>query len=360
MTFSADLDRVSLRIVDANLNRAREALRVLEEFARLGIEDAALSAMAKDMRHALAACIPPTLSDRLWVSRDIVGDVGRELATESEYQRADARAVAVAAGKRLGEALRTVEEYGKTIDASFAAAVEQLRYKGYELERRLNVATTPKRFARVRLYVIVTQVFCRGDWPAVAHAALRGGADAIQLREKDLSDRELLARAKRLASLCHEHDALLIVNDRPDIAALSGADGVHLGRADLRVREARRVLSPGCIVGVSTRAPDEVSATAETAPDYVAVGPMFATTTKPQDEIAGPAALAAARARTSLPLVAIGGIVPGRVESVLSEAECAICVCQAVVSDPDPERAATEFRQLIDSFATQRSLSPNA
>lgn len=357
MTFPVDLDRVSLRIVDANLNRAREALRVLEEFARLGMDDATLSSMAKNMRHALAACIPQALSDRLLLSRDILGDVGCDLTTEAEYQRADAKSVAVAAGKRMGEAFRAIEEYGKTFDGSFAAAVEQLRYRGYELERRLNVATMPNRCARVRLYVIVTEAFCSGDWLAVAETVLRGGADAIQLREKDLSDRELLSRAKILASLCHEHDALLIVNDRPDIAALSGADGVHLGRGDLPVREARRILPPGSIVGVSTRTPAEVAAAAVTMPDYVAVGPMFATTTKPRDEIAGPAALSAARAETSLPLVAIGGIVPESVSAVLSGAACSICVCQAIVGDADPGRAAREFRQRMDAFVTEATTS---
>ena len=112
-------------------------------------------------------------------------------------------------------------------------------------------------------------------------------------------------RARRLASLCHEHGSLLIVNDRPDIAAQAGADGVHVGQDDMPVPEVRRVLPPTALVGVSTHTIPQVQAAAADVPDYVAVGPMFDTATKPQSHIAGPKTLADARRETSLPLVAI-------------------------------------------------------
>ncbi len=359
----------SLRIIDANLNRAREALRVMEEYARLGLDDAGLSSSIKETRHALAAAVGE-MEDGLWGdatgklaqaspnggfhsacgsgglirSRDIVGDVGCDVATATEYEREDALHVALAAGKRLSEALRCVEEYGKVIAPSFAAAVEKIRYRGYELERRLHVISSARaRFAKIQLYVIIIESLCAGDWFATAEAALQGGADCLQLREKNLADGELLDRAKRLATLCHEQKALLIVNDRPDIAALSGADGVHLGQEDMSIAAARRILPLNAIVGVSTHTIEQVQAAAEQAPDYIAVGPMFATATKPQDHIAGPGTLSAARERTSLPLVAIGGIGENNMDSILTAAHCIVCVCGAVIGASDTRGVASRL-----------------
>lgn len=342
-------DGSAIRIIDANLNRAREALRVMEEYARLGLGDAGLSAAIKETRHTLADAIPARLGEELIPARDITGDVGCDVSVPAEYERSDAKCVALTAGKRLGEALRTIEEYGKTVDPEFAARVEKIRYRGYEIERRLGLTVRAQdRFGRVRLYVILTESLCSGEWFATAEAALQGGADCLQLREKALSDRVLLERAKRLAGLCHERDALFIVNDRPDVAAVSGADGVHLGQNDVPLADARRMLPSTCIVGLSTHTPAQVSAAAAEAPDYIAVGPMFATATKPQAHIAGPQALAAARAHTSLPLVSIGGIDVSNVRDVLSAAPCAVGVCRAVIAQPDVVDAASRLRALVD------------
>ena len=350
MTRFENLAPVVLRILDANMNRAREALRVMEEFARFGMEDAGLTSAAKTLRHDLADSMPPDLARTLVARRDIVGDVGCEVRTTSEYRRSEIADVVRAAGKRLSEALRSIEEYGKTIDAGYAAAVEQLRYRGYELERRLERSVDARaRFGHVRLYVLLTESLSAGDWFATAEAALRGGADCLQLREKNLPDRTLLDRAKRLATLCREHGRLFIVNDRPDIAAAAGADGVHLGQDDLSVAEARRILPAHGLVGVSTHTIEQVEQAVAQTPDYVAVGPMFDTSTKPQDHIAGPATLAAARSFSSLPLVAIGGINQQNASEVLSSSPCALCVCRAVIARSDVEASAAGLRSLVES-----------
>lgn len=348
-------DNASLRIIDANLNRAREALRVMEDFARLVLDDAGLSSEMKHARHALAevCSVFEKRSDAkpglLISARDIVHDVGCDVATPSEPARRDNLDVAIAAGKRLSEAFRAIEEYGKTLDATFAAAIEKLRYRGYEIERRLAMTVRAKaNFGQVRLYVILTEALCVGDWFTTAEATLRRGADCLQLREKDLPDRELLVRAKRLATLCREHEALLIVNDRPDIATASGAHGVHLGQDDLSVSAARRVLPPSAIVGVSTHTVDQIASAAANAPDYIAVGPMFVTPTKPQPHVAGPDTLAAAGNRTSLPLVAIGGITVDNADELLAGGPCALCVCRGIIEHRDVESATRRLRTHID------------
>jgi len=338
----------ALRILDANFNRAREALRVMEDYARFVLDDASLSARLKQARHDLRIAFPDSIRESLVRHREIIHDVGRDITTEAERRRETSSDVVIAACRRLSEALRTMEEYTKTLDPDVAARLEQLRYAGYELERLLTVTLQARdRLSGLKLYVLITESLCRNDWYATAKAALRGGADCLQLREKGLPDAELLARAQRLTELSHDHGALLIVNDRADIAAAAGADGVHLGQDDLPIAAARRGLPAHAIVGKSTHTPGQIDAAVAEAPDYIAVGPMFPSGTKPQDHIAGLETLARARSRTALPLVAIGGITRESVGRVLDAVDCCLCVCSAVISAPDAEKACTQLATAI-------------
>lgn len=347
------------RIIDANYNRAREALRVMEDYARFILDDATLARAIKETRHELRVSVPDALHLDLVRSRDIVGDVGREVSTELEGLRETPTDVVIAAGKRLSEALRTMEEFGKTTAIAPAVTWERLRYRGYELERRLMITMSARaRLGSVRLYVLITEDLCCGEWLAVSASALRGGANCLQLREKHLADAELLRRATRLTALCHEHGALCIINDRVDIARLSGADGVHLGQDDVSVVQARRVLPAGSVIGASTHTSEQIDAGIATGADYLAVGPMFPSRTKPQNHVAGPGMLRTARARTGLPLVAIGGITRDNAGAVLASADCcSLCVCSAVIGASDPESACRELVQVIETSA--RSATPD-
>lgn len=343
-------DPAALRIIDANLNRAREAIRVMEEHARFALDDASLSAAAKQLRHDLVASIPLALAPMLIRSRDTANDVGTAIQAPTEYVRTSTASVALAAAARLTEALRAIEEYGKTLDSNFARVVEQLRYRAYELEQQLHLtAKARENFGHVRLYVIITESLCANDWHSTAVAALDGGADCLQLREKDLSDAELLIRATRLAKLCRERGKIFIMNDRPDIAMMSHAHGVHLGQDDLPIASVRRMASADLMIGVSTHNADQIDAAIKQSPDYIAVGPMFDTTTKPQSHIAGPQTLALAKSRTSLPLVAIGGINTKNARDVLTAAPCCLCVCSSVISQKDVRKATATLRELIDA-----------
>jgi thiamine-phosphate pyrophosphorylase len=345
------------RILDANFNRAREALRVVEEYARFDLNDGAITEALKTARHRLGAAMDrmaqscaPGRSDgpgRLVGARDTAGDVGRALTTPTEFKRNGTGHVALTSCKRLTEALRGLEEYGKLVHAGFAGEMERLRYDAYEIERRLALTVRGRdRFGHALLYVLITEQFCRNDWWATAQAALAGGADALQLREPDLPDRELLGRAERLVSLCHEHSALLIVNNRADVAAASGAGGVHLGQDDLPVAAARRILPDG-VIGLSTHTIEQMESGVRAVPDYLAVGPMFPSATKPQGHIAGPGTLATAGRRTALPLVAIGGIDADNVGAVRAAADCCICVCRAVIAQADVAEAAARLKSAL-------------
>jgi thiamine-phosphate pyrophosphorylase len=151
-----------------------------------------------------------------------------------------------------------------------------------------------------------------------------------------------------MTKLCHDHNALFIVNDRPDITALCGADGVHLGQDDVPPSAARRVVPSSCLIGVSTHTIEQVEAAVTEAPDYVAVGPMFQTPTKPQDHIAGPRLLTETRDLTSLPLVAIGGIEEHNVAEVIAAGANCVCVCSSVISQADVTAAASRLNAVID------------
>jgi thiamine-phosphate pyrophosphorylase len=331
----------ALRILDANLNRAREALRVIEDYARFALDDADAARAVKDARHGLRDLVAAIGPDRLLAARDIVNDAGRGLKTGPELQRGSLEEVVQAAFARLSEATRALGEYGKMVAPGAAATAETLRYRAYELEQRIVLRGTLRgRFRAVRLYVLITATLCRRPWLETAEAALRGGAGCLQLREKDLPGGELLNRARQLRALTGQHGALLAINDRPDIARLAAADIVHVGQEDLSVRDARRIAGAGLLVGKSTHTLEQFEAALAEEPDYLAVGPMFASPTKPQPHIAGPETLAAARSRTDLPLVAVGGITVKNAAPLRAAGATCLAVCAAVIGADDPESAA--------------------
>lgn len=338
-----------LRMLDASANRAREALRVMEDIARFALDDESLCRELKEIRHGLRGALEQALGTgaeaAMLAWRDAPGDVGTQVATDAEGRRDDLRAVGAAAGKRLSEALRSMEEVCKTFDGPGAAMLERLRYAGYEAERRLLSAMGTGRGVQWRLCVLITQSLCtHHSWEEVARGAIEGGADCVQLREKKLPDQELVRRAGRLVDLARSHRvdgraASVIINDRADVALVAGADGVHLGQDDLPLREARRMVGANLLVGVSTHTIAQARQAAMGGADYCGVGPMFETGTKDAGPIAGRAYLReylATPQTARVPHLAIGGIT---VENIgqLSAAGCrGVAVSSAVCGARDP------------------------
>ena len=193
------------------------------------------------------------------------------------------------------------------------------------------------------LYAIVDPLDTGRDPVPLAAALLAGGARLLQLRWKAATPRALLAAATAIRALTRDAGALFLVNDRPDIARAAGADGVHLGQEDLPVAAARRVLGEGHLVGVSTHDPEQARAAASAGADYVAVGPVYATTTK-ADALAprGLALVTAVRAAVGCPLVAIGGITPRTAAAVRAAGADAVAMIGALVNVPDPAAAVRE------------------
>jgi thiamine-phosphate pyrophosphorylase len=190
------------------------------------------------------------------------------------------------------------------------------------------------------LYAIADPLDTGRDPVALAAALLRGGARLVQLRWPGASARELLAAALAIRPLARAAGALFLVNDRPDVAHAAEADGAHLGQDDLPVAAARRVLGSGRLIGVSTHDLAQARAAEAAGADYLGVGPVYATTTKPGALAPrGLALVAAVRAAVRCPLVAIGGITPATAAAVREAGADAVAMIGALVRAPDPEAA---------------------
>ena len=242
-----------MRILDANLNRTREALRVMEDYARFVLNLAQLSSELKNARHELREVAEMLDAQELLSGRNTPGDVGTTLCSAGEMERSDAVAVVTAACKRAVESLRVLEEFSKTAEPPAPKRFERLRYKCYDWEVQLTSRGRAKqKLQRMRLYVLISSALCKKNPLEVVRDVLAGGADCLQLREKQMPSGQYLALAKSIGSLCRERGKLFIVNDRPDIALAAGADGVHLGQDDLPIADARNVLPSEMIIGLST------------------------------------------------------------------------------------------------------------
>jgi thiamine-phosphate diphosphorylase len=202
----------------------------------------------------------------------------------------------------------------------------------------------------LRLYLVADPEPIVGDVLATVEAALRGGVTAVQLRAKCLPDREQVLLARHLKAACRAYGVPLLVNDRLDIALAAGADGVHLGVDDLPVSDARRIAGPGFLIGYSPETDAQVLHAAASGADYLGIGPVFGTATKPD---AGPALGLEAFARrcqqSALPVVGIGGISAGNAADVMRAGATGVAVISAIIGAPDPEQSSRDLLRQVDT-----------
>lgn len=341
------METAALRMLDANANRAREALRVLEDYARFALDEQAIALRLKRIRHRLAVVLDARLPDAL-IHRDAAGDVGKDNKTPTEFSRTALADIVTAAGKRLGEALRVLEEVLKIDSPAAAGEIERLRYDAYDVEQLIGMRLRPAgRFGQVRLYVLITEALCRNPWLETARAAIAGGADCLQLREKTMESGELLSRARALVRVCREANVLSIINDRPDIALLAGADGVHVGQDDLPVAQVRKIVGATPIVGVSTHRIEQLEQAARNGADYVGVGPVFRSQTKPRQFLPGLPYARQVAELGGLPAVAIAGITASNVDEVTETGINAVAVSSAVIGAADVQAAAQAIKSRL-------------
>lgn len=295
------------RILDVNINRVSEGLRVLEDHMRFGNNAEHSTVKIRELRHAIRSILKKYDSNLL-VSRNTFADFGKDFAHDRVNN--DCKSVSVAQlctanCKRIQEAIRSIEESLKIIgDYEASQKMQNLRFMSYALEQLFARKQLPNG-----LYCITASNFSNGrSNTEVVKAMLDAGCAIIQYREKYKSIREKYDEAAAIKKIIEKYDALFIINDHPEIALAIDADGVHIGQDDMPIGEIRKLVGQK-IIGLSTHSPQQALEAQKEGADYIGVGPIFATKTK--DNVCAPVGLeyaAFAQKELTVPFYAIGGI----------------------------------------------------
>jgi thiamine-phosphate pyrophosphorylase len=348
-----------LRIIDANRNRATEGLRVAEDHCRFALNDAHLTERIKRLRHDLTTALAVLDSAELAAARETGADVGTIIATPQEQSRDSLAQIAAASWQRVHQALRVIEEHLKLFAPAAAVHVEALRYQSYTLAKACTITSdSQQRLAGARLYVLIDGGSSECAFVERVQDLIAAGVHILQLRDKNLDDRTLLARARVLRRILDDpitHHSpltthlppdprpptpdprhplpcppLFILNDRPDLAALARADGVHLGQEELTVHDARQIVGPTMLIGVSTHSIEQARQAVLDGANYLGCGPTFPSGTKHFDHFPGLAFLRQVAAEISLPAFAIGGITRENLPEVLATGFTRVAVGGAI------------------------------
>lgn len=336
---------MSLRIIDANLNRAREGLRTAEEYARLVLNDARAAQVLKDARRELQAC-EAAFGPELLAARDIENDVGTRPQAD-DVNRASEADVARAGLKRAQEALRVIEEFAHLHSPAAAAAAAKARYGAYAAEQQLFVAAPRRAALNAPVMVVFSDMYMREDWRDVLESLLQAGARLFQLREKNIPARNFAEHATAVQAITRPLGAVVIINDRADVAAATGADGVHLGQDDLGAKHARKIMGPAALIGVSTHNLVEALDAEQQGADYVGLGAMFHTLTKKVQSVGGPGLIARVQPELPIPVFCIGGITRDRTAELIGQGARHIAVSSALLNAADP---GAEYQALCRAF----------
>jgi thiamine-phosphate pyrophosphorylase len=340
------------RILDANLDRAREGLRIIEEWCRFGLNNAQLAGECKQMRQELAGWHGSDLRD----ARDTPGDLGTQLTHPQEEQRSSIEQLLQANLCRVEEAMRVLEEYGKLYKPEMAKACKQMRYRVYSLESNLRSHQRHQQLKNAQLYLVTSP---SEHLLAVVQAALEGGLTLVQYRDKNADDLVRFAYAQKLAQLCHRYGALFIINDRVDLALAVDADGVHLGQQDLPVAVVRKLLGSKKIIGRSTTNPEEMQRAIAEGADYLGVGPVCETVTKPGKAAAGLDYVRYAAKNAPIPWFAIGGIDTNNINEVLGAGAERVAVVRAIMEAEQPTLVTQYFISQLTRKQTLMRLEAN-
>ncbi len=331
------------RIIDANINRASEALRVIEEIARFALEDENTAQELKNLRHELITVFNKSYKE-LIKSRDTQNDAGTKIPNPSAKK--NLMDIHKANFNRLQQALRVLSEFDGRIGDNF-------RYNSYILEQKMyqKLGKIHKKYLLKdkKLYLVTDRSkFNNGDefLNAIA-SALQGGVQVVQLREKTSSAREFIALGKRVRELCALYEAVFIINDRVDIALAVNSDGVHLGRDDMDITSARKILGSEAIIGLSTHCPEHALRAVEAGADYIGVGPVYTTPTKPGRQAVGLGYVEWAAENIAIPWFAIGGIDTGNLEHVVKAGASRVAAVRAIMNAQEPGEHARCFLERL-------------
>ncbi len=334
------------RLLDANINRVSEGIRVVEDVARFMYNQKEFSKELREKRHYLIKLFIQKDNDFL-NSRDTKRDVGIEITKESQLdKKSNIKNIVVGNFKRILEGLRSIEEISKiSCDYSISKEVETLRYSFYNLEKEF--IGSLKSQIPLGLYGITAENFSKGrsNYEVVTEM-IKSGIKIIQYREKFKSLREKLEEAKKLCELCKENNVLFIVNDHVDIALMVDADGIHVGQEDMPVSEIRKILGVNKIIGLSTHSVEDADKAVLQDVDYIGVGPIFPTTTK--DRVAvGIEYMKYVEKNINLPYIAIGGIKESNLLEVIEKGAKRVALVSEIVGADDIVEKVDSLNKII-------------
>lgn len=348
---STTFSEKELNIIDANLDRAKEGLRVCEDITRFVLEHKPLMNALKDQRHACTKALKDSKlsTTQLLSARKKRTDVGQYTFSKGEKSRKSEEDLLAANFSRVQESFRVLEELFKKTNPFTAFQFKQLRFKNYELQNSVMLSFERnkkiKKFEQAKLYAVLTlEKESPNTYLKITKKLLSAGVKIIQLRPKTLSDKTFLKTAKKLRAIT-ENKALFIIDNRPDLAVLCNADGVHIGQNDLSVKECRSIIGFDKLIGKSTHSKKQILSTLKESPDYSSVGPIFETKSVPY-KTAGLGIISSAK-KQKIPFVAIGGIDESNVKKVIQKGAERVAVITALTKSKNPTKTAKKLMSLI-------------
>ncbi|HEX3016029.1 MAG TPA: thiamine phosphate synthase [Desulfobacteria bacterium] len=351
------------RMMDANINRVAEGLRVVEDIMRFDREDRQSCMLARDLRHQVRSAFT-TLYPQLLAGRNVATDPGIKVSQEQELDSKLSRSDLLLANlKRVQEGLRVLEESAHLLgERALAKKIEGLRFAAYSLESLIapylngwsgKGEEISRGGSRTKLpkgiYALTSEPHSLGRSNVeVARQILKAGVKILQYREKTKKQGEMYRECLELRRMTREAGALFIVNDHLELAVAVGADGVHVGQDDLPLSVVRKLVGPSLIIGVSTHSPEQARAAVAGGADYIGVGPIFATQTK--TDVCAPVGLDYLRyvaANVDIPFVAIGGIKEHNLAEVVRAGASTVALVTEIVGSPNIAEKIDKLQEIL-------------
>jgi len=325
------------QIIDANLDRAREGLRVLEDWARFGLGKEKYVEKIKNFRQILG-------KNHLEVykqSRNHIEDKCKGLTHHEQINRKTPEQIISSNSARVQEALRVIEEFSRMQNHELSKIASEIRYEIYTIEIDLLSLSECKKSEEILkendLYVITDQ---KDNLLEIIEEILIAGVRIIQHRFKTGTDKDHLKEAIQIKNLCERYNSLFIINDRIDIALASNADGIHLGQDDLDLKTARKLVGHSKIIGVSANNEIDISNALKDGCDYIGIGPVFETATKKDKKPIGIEKIKTLTKDLNIPWFAIGGINSNNISYLKSNGIKKVALVSQLMNSEDPREDA--------------------
>ena len=335
------------QIVDANLDRAREGLRVLEDWARFALGRKDLVKSIKNFRQTLGKHHLKVYKE----SRNFIKDECTGFSHPEQFKRNNASSIISSNAARVQEALRVIEEFSRDNNQNLSKISSEIRYEIYNLEITLLEAQSNNLLKKILnendLYFITRD---SENLLEKIRNILEGGVKIIQLRFKEGKDSDNLKFAIKVKELCDNFGALFLINDRVDIALACKADGVHLGQNDLDIKSARKILGFSKIIGISASNERDIKEAIEGGCDYLGIGPVFTTLTKKEKVPLGIDTLKSLTKDISIPWFAIGGIKQENIPFLKENNICKVAIISDLI---DSKKSKEKAIMLINSLTNE-------